>query len=431
VPVLTSGESSLGLTELGPTAPPPRVRSASLLPVYSSHAMIHLAIGLYPAVLFALRTQWHQDWATLGAVYTAATMVYGFGALPVGLIIGRVRPLTLLRICVVGVAVSCLLVAVAPTSFWFAAALFALGASASLYHTAGLTLVSTVSGNDARLLGHHGMVGNVGLSAAPAFGGLLAWLVSWRLPFAVAGGLAFVLAGVLLFGARDLTRLTANDDPASGGAPPDPGRTHLRALVFVFAITIALGFIYRGTTTFLPSLAGLRTHFLPASDLVRGGVIASFVYAVGFFGQWAGGHLGGQRAAERLYTLLLGAQVVLLVLIFFASNWLLFGLLTVFSFVHFTTQPMDNTFTGKYTSLGRRGLGYGVSFGLSFGFGSLAAVAGGFVADAAGGRLQFVFLMLAGAAGAATLCGWGLQRVARTVRTARTTRASRTTRAPD
>jgi hypothetical protein len=55
-------------------------------------------------------------------------------------------------------------------------------------------------------------------------------------------------------------------------------------------------------------------------------------------------------------------------------------------------------------------------------------VAGGFVADAAGGRLQFVFLMLAGAAGAATLCGWGLQRVARTVRVARTTRA---TRAPD
>jgi hypothetical protein len=86
-----------------------------------------------------------------------------------------------------------------------------------------------------------------------------------------------------------------------------------------------------------------------------------------------------------------------------------------FSFVHFTTQPMDNTFTGKYTSLGRRGFGYGLSFGLSFGFGSLAAVAGGLIADAAGGRLQYVFLMLAVAAAAATVAAVGLTRVSRRI----------------
>jgi len=397
-----------------PGSPATGVRSASLLPVYSSHAIVHLSMSLFPAVLFALRAQWHEDYVTLGAVYTAATMVYGFGSIPVGMIVGRVRPLTLVRICVLGAAASCLAVAAAPGPLWFAAALFVLGASCSLYHTAGLTLVSTVSGNDARLLGHHGMVGNLGLSSAPAFGGLLAWLVSWRLPFAVAGGLGFALAAVLLFGARDLAGLSAGDAPAAAGNAPDRGRTHLKALMFVFAITIALGFVFRGMTTFLPSFAGARTHFLPADSLVRGGVVASVVYAVGFFGQWAGGHLGGRRQAERLYTLLLGAQVVLLVLIFFASEWLVLALLVLFSFIHFTTQPMDNTFTGKYTSLGRRGLGYGVSFGLSFGFGSLAAVSGGFVVDTTGGRLQFVFLLLAAVAAVATLCGWGLQRAAHT-----------------
>ncbi len=80
-------------------------------------------------------------------------------------------------------------------------------------------------------------------------------------------------------------------------------------------------------------------------------------------------------------------------------EWWLLAFLAVTSFIHFTTQPMDNTFTGRYTSLGHRGLGYGTSFALSFGVGSFAAWAGGLVADASGDRLQYVWLMLAAVAG--------------------------------
>ncbi len=390
------------------------MRSRHLLPVYATHAYVHLTMSLFPAVLFALRAQWHADYASLGGVYTAATMVYGFGALGVGLAIGRVRALTFLRICVLGAAAAALAVAAAPTPIAFSAALFGLGVSCSLYHTAGVTLVSTASGNDPVFLGHHGMIGNIGLTAAPAFGGILAWLVSWRLPFALAAGFGVVLGVVLL------ARAPANEPaPAAHSASPatrhSHGRTYVEALVYVYAITIALGFIFRGVVTFLPSYAGVRADFLPASPLVRGGIVASLVYAVGFFGQWAGGHLGAWRRPERLYVLLLGMQAALLALAFFAWDWALLLLFMTFSFVHFTTQPMDNTFTGKYTSPGRRGVGYGFSFGLSFGFGSLAALAGGLIADAAGGRLQYVFLMLAVAAAAATVAAVGLARVSRRI----------------
>ncbi len=374
-------------------------------------------MSLFPAVLFALRAQWHENYATLGGVYTAATMAYGFGALGVGLGIGRVRALTFLRICVVGAAAAALAVAAAPTPIAFSAALFGLGISCSLYHTAGVTLVSTASGNDPVFLGHHGMIGNIGLTAAPAFGGILAWLVSWRLPFALAAGFGVVLGVVLL--ARAPVNEPSPAAPAAPSASPatrhSHGRTYVEALVYVYAITIALGFIFRGVVTFLPSYAGVRADFLPASPLVRGGIVASLVYAVGFFGQWAGGHLGTRRHPERIYVLLLGMQAALLALAFFAWNWALLLLFMTFSFVHFTTQPMDNTFTGKYTSLGSRGVGYGLSFGLSFGFGSLAAVAGGLIADAAGGRLQYVFLMLAVAAAAATAAAVALARVSRRI----------------
>ena len=414
------------------------MRSRHLLPVYVTHAYVHLTMSLFPAVLFALRVQWHEDYATLGGVYTAATMAYGFGALGVGLAIGRIRALTFLRICVVGAAAAALAVAAAPTPVAFAAALFILGVSCSLYHTAGVTLVSTASGNDPVYLGHHGMIGNIGLTSAPAFGGILAWLVSWRLPFVLAAGFGVVLAVVLLRRAAIAepsptppvspaaqpapTLPTGPDDQAAPTTPPSSpttrhshGRTYVEALVYVYAITIMLGFIFRGVVTFLPAYAGLRADFLPASPLVRGGIIASLVYAVGFFGQWAGGHLGARKRPERLYVLLLGVQAVLLALAFFAWDWALLLLFMTFSFVHFTTQPMDNTFTGKYTSLGRRGVGYGLSFGLSFGVGSLAAVAGGLLADAAGGRLQYVFLMLAVAAAAATAAAVGLARVSQRI----------------
>jgi predicted MFS family arabinose efflux permease len=150
--------------------------------------------------------------------------------------------------------------------------------------------------------------------------------------------------------------------------------------------------------------------------VLRGGILASLVYLAGFFGQWWGGHLGGRRHAETLYAVLLGVTALLLAGTFFAVEWWLLVFLAVTSFVHFTTQPMDNVFTGRYTSLGHRSLGYGTSFALSFGLGSFAALAGGIIADAAGDRLQYVWLMLAAVAGLATVCAVALAVLARGLR---------------
>jgi MFS family permease len=418
------------------------------VPVYLAHATTHLYIGLFPAVLFMLRETFATSYATLGGVFTAAMLAYGLLSLPTGLIVNRVSPLLVVRLVLVAGAAACLAIALAPNEIAFAVALVALGVACGPYHTAGLTLVSRVSGNDARRLGHHGMVGNLGLALAPTFGALLAWSVSWRLPFAVAAVLGIVVAA-LSYRMRRLVdpglSSTPDDEATAGVAPRDtatpvevregavgwdvddasahpavasPGEapastTNVAALVLVFAITCALGFIYRGFATFLPALAASRSEVLPATAVLSGGILASFVYLAGFFGQWWGGHLGGRRHAETLYAVLLGVTALLLAGTFFAVEWWLLACLAATSFVHFTTQPMDNTFTGRYTSLGHRGLGYGASFALSFGVGSFAAWAGGFVADAAGGSLQYVWLLLAAVAGLATACGLALALLAR------------------
>jgi MFS family permease len=387
------------------------VRSRTLAPVYLTHAVVHLMIGLFPAVLVVLHAQFDASYALLGAVFTAAMLVYGFGALPVGLLLDRLSPLLLVRLSLAGASLASLAIAVSPTRLWFAGALLLLGVACAPYHTAALTLVSRVSGNDPRFIGHHGMWGNIGLAGAPTFGALLAWAVSWRLPFACAAGFGALLLVPLCtrLPAAAAGSRTTERSPATG----ERDSTDRPALVLVLAITAALGFVYRGFATFLPALAAQRADLIPASALIAGGLLATLVYVTGFFGQWWGGHLGGRRPAVWIYAGLLAAASALLAAAFFATDVALIVLLAAFSFTHFSTQPMDNTFTGRFTSQRRRGIGYGLSFALSFGVGSLAAWLCGRAADAAGGRLQYVLLPLAGAAALAALVAVGLGMVTR------------------
>ena len=80
-------------------------------------------------------------------------------------------------------------------------------------------------------------------------------------------------------------------------------------------------------------------------------------------------------------------------------DWALIAILAAFSFVHFSTQPLENSSSRATRRTRRAAWASRVSCVLSFGVGSLGAWAGGLVADAAGGRLEYVFLLLAGAGG--------------------------------
>ncbi len=390
-----------------------RLSSRSLLPLYLAHAFSHILLGIYPAVLYLLKEESGASYALLGAVFTAATMLYGLGAFPTGFLLNRVRPLTVVRWCLVVAVAAAALTAAAPSVPSMAVGLLLLGLSLSPYHTAANTLVSRASGNDARITAHHGMFGSFGLALAPAFGTVLAYAGGWRLPFAVGAALTAVVLVLTL-----LLPPLADPRDASGDPGHSLGLTHVRALTLVFAITVCLGFVFRGVETYLPSLLIQRADVFAGSRLVQAGLLASLIYTAGFFGQWWASRLGRRRDVELVYTALLAGQTLVLVVVFIATQWPLVLLLLLFSFVHFTTQPIDNVLTGKYTSLSRRGVGYGLSFGLSFAMGSLAAVAGGAVADAAGGDLRWVYLMLTVPGVVAAGCGIALAVVARRLRDA-------------
>ena len=148
----------------GTAVTPPRIASLDLLPLYLAHSFSHVLLGIYPAVLFVLRAQFHASYTLLGGVFTAATLIYGLGAFPTGLLLNRWHPLTVIRVCLLLAAVAAGIIAVAPSAAAMAAGLLLLGLALSPYHTAANTMLSRVSGNDARLTAHHGMFGSLGLA---------------------------------------------------------------------------------------------------------------------------------------------------------------------------------------------------------------------------------------------------------------------------
>ena len=97
---------------------------------------------------------------------------------------------------------------------------------------------------------------------------------------------------------------------------------------------------------------------------------------------------------------------------FATRDWPLLAVLALFSFVHFSTQPLENTAIAKFTAPRDLSLCYALSCVAAFGVGSLASLAGGRIADAAGGDLKWIFLMLAGVAGLGAPCGRGLMAAA-------------------
>jgi Major Facilitator Superfamily. len=106
------------------------------------HAMVHV----YELSIPILMTVWLLEFSTtaalLGTVVSVGYGLFGVGALPGGLLVDRYGSRTLVVVCLAGMGASFLLLSAAPGIIGIAVALGLWGLSASVYHPAGLTLIS-------------------------------------------------------------------------------------------------------------------------------------------------------------------------------------------------------------------------------------------------------------------------------------------------
>jgi MFS family permease len=144
------------------------------------HGMVHM----YELAIPIFITVWIQDFgvdaAVLGAVVAAGYALYGIGAVPSGIAADTYGSKRVLIVCLLGMGGSFLLLGLFDTIAGVMGALLLWGTAASIYHPAGLRLISMGVSRRGTGFAYHGIAGNVGIALGPLLAStLLIWVV-WQ-----------------------------------------------------------------------------------------------------------------------------------------------------------------------------------------------------------------------------------------------------------
>lgn len=370
-----------------------------VLLVSCAHALVHIYELSLPSLELQIAAEYVGDPAAhdeavvaagrrqMGMLANTWRLPFGFGALLAGVLIDRLGSRKMLVLYLLGCSFACLACAVPlPLSGLFVA-MFLMGSFASIYHPAGLTLISreTEIHNRARALGLHGIFGSAGIALAPFLVGMLGQLgAHWRQSY-----LLIAIPGLLLAALLTATwRKPAAAPPTSIAAEAeDPGMW--MAFGILTALTIMQGLVYAGFISFLtrylaqsdwvskwaasaPSNSGERVAFASS--------ISAAVLGMGCLGQYLAGRFARVHRLEQQLLAVTAMNIPLLLWMSLAEGNYRVGAAATFSVVHFMHQPLYNSLVAAYTPIRLRSSCYGFSFAMSFGLGSFGATLVGFSA---------------------------------------------------
>lgn len=287
--------------------------------------------------------------------------------------------------------------------------MFMMGAFASIYHPAGLALISHETNADNRpmALGLHGVFGSAGIGLAPLLAGvMLTSGSSWRQYYWLLSIPAVALGVFFLWRAftSPEVRPARDKQPIVGDKYEDA--TDWPAFFTLTLIAMTQGFVYAAITTFLPRYLTTSSLAPPEgwSAVGTGGMLAGLVLFMGCIGQiLAGWFARVSRLEEQLTWIILGNMPFLLWMAV-ARGWTSVVAAGGFALVHFMHQPIYNSLIAKYTPRRRRSLSYGFSFAVGFGIGSLGSMFAGYTAG--NSSAYYVLCGVVGTAGCLSTFLW-------------------------
>jgi MFS family permease len=396
-----------------------------------SHGLVHTYELSIPILLTVWIAEFSTTAATLGLLSTIGYGLFGVGALPGGIVVDRFGSKPVILACLAGMAGSFLLVSVAPNLIALALAVGVWGVTASVYHPAGLSLLSKSVEQRGTALGYHGIGGNLGIALGPLATALLLLAFDWRI---VAAALTVPAIAVAAYGTTvDVDAATpdpaatdgGDEEPSAAGGGGAKGEISLSTIaddtrvllaggfLIVFAFVTFSGLYYRTFLTFLPGLLGdvlgglIDVQLLdPQSPYAEEFDVARYLYVailmVGVFGQYLGGRIADRMPPERGLVILMTVLAGLALLFVPASGGTATFLAVSLSLgvALFTVQPLSQATVAAYSPSEARGISYGYSYLGIFGVGSLGAALSGWVLTRAGPRELFVVLAGIAALGA-------------------------------
>ncbi len=351
------------------------------------HASAHAWELIFPAVAVPMARDLGLPFEEIVSLSFVLYLLYGLGAPLAGWATDHLGARRVLVLCLLGGGVSGALVAFAPSILVARFALGGLGLAASLYHPAGLTLLSHhFEKKVGRAFALNGMAGNVGIGLTPFLAGLTASLVGWRYAF-----LLLSLPG-LVFGAIFLFVAVPDGVPVFEPRRPEeasPSAVDWRAIVlFAIAVT-AGGLAYRLHTLVMPALIQERIPMLANlkgllpgltnSDNLAATALTSVAYGFGIFGQWAGGRIADRHPLPASYFSFHMIAAPVLGIAAISSGVPLLLALFIFMFFSIGMQPIENSLIAALSPPAWRGRGFAAKFVLSFGVGAMGTYVVGWV----------------------------------------------------
>jgi MFS family permease len=379
-----------------------------------AHALFHtyeLSIPLFIGVWMA---EFDASAALVGTVVGAGYALVGIGAPVSGILSDRLGSRRLITLSVVGMGGGFALVSLADGVVVLGGAMLVWGAFASLYHPAGLSLISRSAEERGTVFAYHGAGGNVGTAFGPLVTALLLLTMPWQFAVGLLALLAFVAA---LAGLRiEFDAVGGDGTTASLGAEVRRTVAESRAL-FGAAFTVAFvaillyGTYYRGLLTFLPDVLAESPSLVPIDLFGHEVDPAQYVYTglltVGIAGQYAGGRLTDRvpstAAFVAAFAVLAGLAVAFPVA---RSGGIvpLVGVCLALGFVVYGTAPIYQVVIAEHAADDAHGRSYGFTYLAMFGVGAAGASLAGVVLTHATSSVLFGALSVVAAVG----CGFGL-----------------------
>ncbi|RQH01932.1 MFS transporter [Natrarchaeobius oligotrophus] len=376
----------------------------------AGHALVHWFETSIPIFLVVWLAEFDVSVALLGLVVALGYAPFGLGALPGGILADRYGTKRLILACLAGMSLAFFVLALASSIYAIAVGLLLWGVAASVYHPAGLSLISTGVEDRGTVFAWHGIAGNVGIALGPFVAATLLIVLEWQLVAAILAvpGLFALVYGVT----AEFDPTGAVDDDVDAGSSTALSAsefvTNSRALfasafAVVFVVVTFEGLYYRGMLTYLPEIL----HGLPAmGDLVlpaelEGIEPADYIYVgllvVGMAGQYVGGKLTDRIPPARGLAGLFAVLAVLAVAFVPVTSMglaAIAALCGVFGFFLFAIQPFYQNAVAVYTPPDTRGLSYGYTYLGEFGLGAASIAIAGYVLD--GFSLAAFFVLIAG-----------------------------------
>lgn len=344
-----------------------------------AHALVHAFEVSLPSVEQMIGEDFGVGTEETGLLGTAWRIPFGCGALLAGWLADRYGSKPLLLLFLGGCVATSLISAWAPTLNIVFLAMFAMGCFASIYHPAGLALISreTSPENRPAALGWHGIFGSVGFTCAPLLAALAFSVgsLSWQQFYLLLCIPAVVIALLLSFTLRE-NRVEENRDEDNAYEPVDGSFRETTAIPAIFFFLVLIGslsgFVYAGFMHFLPRY--LDSALEDLTSLPDEGVrnyLAAIVLGCGVIGQAVAGRFARPGRMGRQLSLVMWASAPCLIAMAIATGPWRLAAACGFATIHFMNQPLYNSLIAQFVPTERRSMGYGFSNMMCFGLGAL------------------------------------------------------------